>query len=156
MTLFQIEQHILESILQDPETFFDIDSTDKKYNLINIDKSWDGIKFLLSNENDINQNINASKIISSGQTIGELEEYDISEANFLTADQVKECVVDLEKITENHLRGNFDPKTMNESDVYCSPFDATSFDYLFENYQKIKSFYFEAGQFNKAVISYVS
>ena len=156
MTLFQMEQEILESILKNPETLFEFDHSDEKYNSVNIDKSWDGIKFLLSGGNNVNQKTNSSIIISSGQIIGEFDEYDIYKVNFLTAYQVKECVVDLEKITMNYLQENFDPKTMNEKDLYCSPFDETSFDYLFEIYKKVKKFYLEAEQNNKAVITYIS
>ncbi|SFD38611.1 protein of unknown function [Flavobacterium phragmitis] len=98
---------------------------------------------------------NLSRIILSGQTIDELEEYGMLETNYLTASQVKKTLSELNQITEQTLRDNFKPEVMNLKEVYCNPFDDSFFDYLLEYFNKVKDFYFDTAQQNKAVITYI-
>lgn len=44
---------------------------------------------------------------------------------------------------------------MNLKEVYCNPFDDSFFDYLLEYFNKVKDFYFDTAQQNKAVITYI-
>ena len=155
MTLFQVEQKVLENTIENSETLFEINQ-DEKCDSLNIDKSWCGIKFLLSQGFFANQDSTISKIISSGQSIGELDKYDIYEVNYLTASQVKECIGDLEVITKNQLHENFDFEAMNKKEVFLSPFDENAFDYLFDNFQQVRDFYINAAENNNAVITYIS
>ncbi len=154
-TLYQFSQEELEEILENPTVFFDINPNDGNHRHVDIDKSWDGIRFLLSNGNygkTGNKMTRLSSVILSEQIIEELEKYDIAATHYLTSDQVKQVLKELDNITEQTLRDNFRPEVMNKEKVYGWPYDNSAFDWLFENFIKVKSFYFDAGQQNKAVI----
>lgn len=158
MTLFQLNQDELDEIIENPEEFFEINYLEEKYNSIDIDKSWDGLKFLLSKV-DTNNSIRLSKLISSEQEIEgfeELEVTDIYNVNFLTLEQVKILTRELNNITENELKEKFDFKTMNEIDLNGNPFDDKSFSYFVEYFEKLKQFYQIASSGKKSVISFVS
>jgi len=95
MTLFQVNQNTLQKTIENQESFFEIDP-DGECDSLNIDKSWDGIKFLLKQMDSQDQKKRLDQVISSSQKIGEFEEYDIYEVNYLTDKQIKEFITDLE------------------------------------------------------------
>jgi len=152
MILFQVKQERLEHTIKNNETLFEIDPNEE-CDSINIDKSWDAIKFILK---QISSDSIVSKVISSGQEIGEFDEYDVYEVNYLTAEQVRDCIIDLNEISKTHFEKNFDIKAMNDQEVYLESFDESAFDYLFENFMKIQTFYSNAAANNNGVITYLS
>jgi uncharacterized ubiquitin-like protein YukD len=152
MTLFQVKQEKLENIIINNETLFDIDPNEE-CDSIDIDKSWDAIKFIL---NRINSESIVSKVISSGQVIGDYDEYDLLEVNYLSAKQVRNCIIDLIAISKTQFEKNFDIQAMNKQEVYLDPFDEDAFEYLLKNFENIQTFYSIAAENNNAVITYIS
>lgn len=157
MTLLQLNQNELDVIINNPEKFFEINPSGDKYYSIEIDKSWDGLKFLLSKIETNNSN-ELSKLVSSEQEIEGIEELvsDMYEVNFLTEEQVKRLSTALSKVTESEIKENFDFNLMNENDIYGNPFTEKSFLYFAEYFEKVKQFYQIATNENKAVISFIS
>ncbi len=155
MTLFQLNQNSLEDIIENPKNLFEINYSQEKYNSLDIDKFWDGLKFILS-EVETNNSNELSKLISSKQEIEGLEEFDIYDVNFLTNQQVKSLTTELSNFTESDLKEKFDFSSMNENDIYGNPFDQKSFLFFVENFRKLKWFYQNAMSKRKAVISFIS
>jgi len=152
MTLFQVKQERLEHTIKNNETLFEIDPNEE-CDSIDIDKSWGAIKFILKR---ISSDSIVSKAISSGQAIGEFEEYDVYEVNYLTAEQVQNCIIDLNEISKPDLEENFDIQALNDQGFNLEPFDKLAFDYLLENFKKLQTFYSNAAENNNAVITYLS
>jgi uncharacterized ubiquitin-like protein YukD len=152
MTLFQVKQEKLENIIINNEALFDMDPNEE-CDSIDIDKSWDAIKFIL---NRINSESIVSKVISSGQVIGEYDEYDLFEVNYLSAKQVRNCIDELTEISKTQFEKNFDIQAMNKQEVYLEPFDEYAFDYLLKNFENIQTFYSNAAENNNAIITYIS
>jgi len=157
MRLFQLNQDKLDEIIENPEELFEIDYSEQQYNSIEIDKSWGGLKFMLSKIETSNP-LKLSMLISSEQEIEGIDELtsDLYDVNFLTKEQVRELTTLLNKLTENNLKNNFDFKTMNENDVYGNPFDKTYFSYFAEYFEHLKKFYHTATKERKAVITFIS
>ncbi|GEM_PF-3099812 len=158
MKLFQLDQNLLDEIIENPEVILEINCSEEKYNAIEIDKSWDGLKFLLSKARMNNEN-ELSKLISSEQQIdgfSELEISDIYDVNFLTETQVQKLTAELNNVTDNEITEIFDFKAMNKMEVYGNPFNEESISYFLEYLKKVKSFYQNATNNKKAVISFIS
>ena len=157
MQLFQLDQIMLNEIIENPELFFEIDPSSKEFNNIEIDKSWEGLKLLLSKS--INNDFkDLTKLISSEQEISGIEELisDLYNVNFLNAMQVQKLTPELLNLTLNDISKNFDFKEMNEIEIYGNPFDTDSLTYFLKYFEKIKEFYSTAMKNKKAVISYIS
>lgn len=157
MQLFQLDQIRLNEIIENPELFFEIDTSSKEFNKIEIDKSWEGLKFLLSKSINYDSK-DLTKLISSEQEISGIEELisDLYNVNFLNAIQVKELTLELLNLTFNDISKNFDFKEMNKIEVYGNPFDSDSLTYFLQYFEKIKEFYSTAMKNKKAVISCIS
>lgn len=158
MTLFQLTQEKLDAILENPEELFNIDYLEDKYYSINIDKSWDGLKFLLSKV-EAKNSVGLSKLISSLQEIKGLEELevtDIYDVYFLTKEQVTKLSTELSNISITEIKENFDFNAMNENDIYGNPFDAESLLYFARYFEVLKQFYLIATIEQKSVISFIS
>lgn len=154
MRLLQLSQTDLEKIIDNPDEIFEINYSEEKYNSIEIEKSWDGLKFLLSKVKTRNKN-ELSKLISSEQEIV-LDVSDIYDLNFLTQEQVQKITAELNNVTDSEIKEIFDFKTMNEMDIYGNPFDEKCISYFVEYFQKVKRFYQIATNKKKAVITFIS
>ncbi|ULC58642.1 YfbM family protein [Flaviramulus sp. BrNp1-15] len=160
-SIIQLDQEYLEKIIINQTEFLNIDPSENIYKSIDLDKSWDGIIFLLSNGGTYRDSkkvvTNISRIILSGQNLTELDNYGIT-ASYLTSKQVKQCINELIKITEKKLYSRFDSKLMSDRGVY--DFDSfimnPDFKHFFNYYQIVKEFYNDAAKKGKATLTYIS
>ena len=152
MKLLQIEENQLENIIRDNDLLFNLNPYDKNISL-DIDKSWDILTFLLNKIDSVSE---LSQIICSGQTIGNFDSYDIFEVNYLSADQVKKIIIELNKITESDLQKAFDADAINSQEIYLSPIDESAFNCIPEIFKKIQNFYTNAVKNKYAIISFIS
>lgn len=145
------ESSLLEEIINDDE------SEDK--NLIDIDKSWDGIIFLLTGQNFENAEHPLLQVLFSGQIIDDEQDLGYGPAHYLTPEQVADLNKQISKITVEELRHKYDPDKMTELDVYPTIWEEEgdeSFEYLSDNFLEVQQLYSDATKNGEAIITFMS
>jgi len=129
-------------------------------NLIDIDKTWDGILYLLTG-NTLDEIDSAdptlSSIIIGKNTLDENQDMGYGPANYNTAEEVKEIAKILDAIPSSKLKEKFDPKKMMELEIYPTMWDEPNvFEYVEDYYEKLRDFYKTAAKNNQAVLTFVN
>jgi hypothetical protein len=127
-------------------------------NLVDMDKSWDGILFLLTGQNFANTEHPLAKVLFSGQLIDEEQDLGYGPAHYLTPEQVVELNAQIANISIVDLKQKYDPKKMNEIEVYPSIWDEgdEAFDYLAQYFKDLQQVYADAAKNGEAVITFVN
>jgi hypothetical protein len=127
-------------------------------NLVDLDKSWDGILFLLTGQNVANTEHPLAKVLFSGQLIDEEQDLGYGPAHYLTPEQVVELNAQIANISIVDLKQKYDPKKMNEIEVYPSIWDEgdEAFDYLAQYFKDLQQVYADAAKNGEAVITFVN
>jgi hypothetical protein len=127
-------------------------------NLVDLDKSWDGILFLLTGQNVANTEHPLAKVLFSGQLIDEEQDLGYGPAHYLTPEQVVELNAQIANISIADLKQKYDPKKMNEIEVYPSIWDEgdEAFDYLAQYFKDLQQVYADAAKNGEAVITFVN
>jgi hypothetical protein len=159
--LLQVSPSKLEEILIDSSVLEDVFYTEDSEDLIDIDKAWEGIFFLLTGC-AIGQ-LNEAKppfslALFSLQLVDEDQDMGYGPAHFLTDEQVKEVSLALTSINIAHLKSRFNGKVMMEKEIYPEIWEEgeQSFNYLYENFEKMKRFYKVASDKGNAVITFLN
>lgn len=161
--LFRVTTKDLEAILNDSSILEDkvySEDSNSLNDLLDIDKSWEAIFFLLTGR-PLAEFEDATPPLSwslfSGQVIDEAQDMGYGPAHYITVDQVKQLNIELGKITIEELRRKYDGKKMNEDGIYPEVWDQPeSLDYVLENFELLRDFYRTAERENKAVITFIS
>jgi Domain of unknown function (DUF1877) len=127
-------------------------------NLVDMDKSWDGILFLLTGQNFANTEHPLAKVLFSGQLIDEEQDLGYGPAHYLTPEQVVELNAQIANISIADLKQKYDPKKMNEIEVYPSIWDEgdEAFDYLAQYFKDLQQVCAEAAKNGEAAITFVN
>lgn len=121
-------------------------------NNLYLDKSWDGIHFLLTGKKDLQRD---QKNIISYALGGEktIDDSDFPIITYLTADKVVSVAELLNKIPIKEFLARYNGKSMKENDIYprleWSKDDA---DYLIIYFEQLKKFYQDAAKEKKAIL----
>lgn len=144
------DSKLLESRLADEEL-----DEDK---LVDIDKAWDGIIYLLTGEGFATSEHPMRNVIFSGQLVHEEQDLGYGPAHYNTPGQVAELSTLLDKIDAADLRARYNPADMEEKDVYPSVWDEDEeiVTYLLDNFESVRAIYAEAALNGEAVIMFVS
>jgi hypothetical protein len=128
---------------------------------MDIDKAWEGIFYLLTG--CVIAELNDAKppfswALFSLQLVDEDQDMGYGPAHFLTAEQVKEVSLALANINIAHLKSRFNTKIMMEKEIYPEIWDEgeKAFDFLYENFVKMKAFYKAASEKGNAVITFLN
>ena len=132
-------------------------------NLVDIDKSWDGILFLLTGESintfqsrGANQ-LSLAGIFFSEQFIDEGQDLGYGPAHYLNPGQVKELNLKLAAISVEDLKKNYDPERMIELEVYPTIWEnEDEINYLLEYFEIIQQMYSEAVKKNEGIIMFLN
>lgn len=161
-TVLRVTKNELEEYLKDSKKLEDWVYDEKNYEspkLLDLDKAWDGIIFLLTGDSFAGMEHPLVRILFSNELIDDEQDMGYGPAHYLTAEQVKELNTELSVISAESLRKNFDGKKMHEAEVYPfydpNPGDDEA-DYLLDNYTALQAFYAEAAKNDEAVISWIS
>lgn len=128
--------------------------------LIDIDKSWDGILYLLTG-NTLDSLEEADPLLASviigRQVIDETQEMGYGPANYNDQAQVKEIAAVVAGIPGAVLKAAFDSFKMTELEIYPGRWDDPgAFEYIETYYEQLRAFYITAAKNQQAVITYVS
>lgn len=126
-------------------------------NLVDIDKAWEGILFLLTGSNLESMTHPLSRLLFSGQLIDEEQDLGYGPGNYLTPEQVKEIGQEISAISEVDLRKAFDVDRMTELTIYPNSWKSEGiFDYLAEYFTVVKEVYATATQEDQGIITFLS
>jgi hypothetical protein len=130
-------------------------------NLVDIDKAWDGILFLLTGESIVTKEAgekhSLTRILFSEQFIDEDQDLGYGPGHYLTPEQVKDLNIQLETISIEDLKKNYDPKRMIELEVYPNIWeDEDEVNYLLEYFEVIQQVYAEAAKNDEGIISFLN
>lgn len=122
-----------------------------------IDKSWDGIIYLLTGSNSSDTTQYLSRIIFSGQLIDKKQDLGTGPAHYLTPQQVKDIHDRIKAIVPASLKEKFDAAAMKELGVYPNVWDhEDAADYLIEYFETIQEIYALAVDKSEAIITFIS
>jgi hypothetical protein len=161
--LFRVTAKDLKEILNDSsllENKVYSDGNDSMNDLLDIDKSWEAIFYLLTGH-PVAEIEEAKPPLSwtlfSGQLVDENQDMGYGPAHYLTPEQVKQLNQELDKISIETLRKKYDGKQMNDEGVYPEIWDEPeSVDYVLENFEQLKEFYRTAERQNMGVITFIN
>jgi hypothetical protein len=163
--LLRVSSEELEAYLNDSSLLENriYDDEGEDQNLIDIDKAWDGILFLLTGESiatlEAREGNTASlaRIFFSEQFIDEDQDLGYGPGQYLTPEQVKELNTQISAISIEDLKKNYDPKRMIELEVYPSIWEnEDEVNYLIEYFEVIQDVYSEAVKKNEGIIMFLN
>ena len=128
--------------------------------VLDLDKSWDGIIFLLCGKGLFDTNLadqsSLSRTILSGNLIDEEQDLGYGPAHYLTAEETASFAQRLNAITPEDLCRNFIPENMEG--VYPDFWQdegVTALEYLLYHFQQMQKFYACAAREKQAVIGFI-
>lgn len=155
VTKTELEEYLKDSSLLENRIYPEDDVEDP--NLVDIDKSWDGIIFLLTGQNFDNATHPLAKVLFSGQIIDEEQDLGYGPGQYLTPEQVKELNEEISKISIEELSKKYDAKRMTELEVYPNIWEnEDEVNYLIEYFHKIQEVYAEASKNDEAIITFIN
>ncbi|WP_222707254.1 YfbM family protein [Pontibacter qinzhouensis] len=155
VTNSELEKYIQDSSLLENRVYDD--EAEEDSNLVDIDKSWEGILFLLTGQNLENSDHPLARALFSGQFIDKDQDLGYGPAQYLTPGQVKEVNAEISKLTIDEISKNYDPKKMSELDIYPNIWnEEESLEYLTDYFRTLQEVYLKAAQYNQAVITFLN
>jgi hypothetical protein len=147
----------LESYLQDSELLANRIHADNDPQLYDIDKSWDGIIYLLTGSNSSDTTQFLSRIIFSGQLVDKNQDLGTGPAHYLLPAQVRDINDQIRGIDALSLKEKFNAEAMKELGVYPNVWDHDdAADYLIEYFETIQEIYAAAALNDEAIITFIS
>lgn len=158
--LLRVKKSELEEYLKDSSLLEDkiYDEETENENLVDIDKSWDGIIFLLTGQSFAAADHNLVRVLFSGQIIDEEQDLGYGPAHYLTPEQVAELHNEISTITISDLKEKFNPKKMKELEVYPTIWDEgdDAFDYVADGFTTLQNIFADATKNGEAIITFLN
>ncbi|MEW9697773.1 YfbM family protein [Paenibacillus sp. SI8] len=119
-----------------------------------IDKAWHAIHFIL-NESAWEGELPLFNVILGGTEIG--EDMGFGPVRYVTNEEVKDIALKLSNLNENDLRNRFNPKVMNELQIYPAIdwVERGDQEFVFSYYEEVKNYYIDASLKNCAMLLYI-
>lgn len=161
LSLMRISEEDLNNYLKDStlleKDFYADHSLEEELKLIDLDKSWDGILYLLNGEGMAGAGEGLSCLLLSGQLVDKEQDLGYGPAHYLTPIEVQQYYQELSNWTTQDLQNRFDPEDMTARGIYPSiQWDASELEYLMVNVSLMQEFYAKAAAEGEAVISVIS
>lgn len=129
-------------------------------NLIDIDKAWEGIFFLLTGESigTYDQALPPlSWLLVGPNDIDRNQDMGYGPATYTDIEQTRQIDLALQEISAAELTQRFDSITMLEKDIYPTIWDdENALDYLLQYFEDLKAFYHMAALQHEAVILFLN
>jgi hypothetical protein len=158
--LLRVTNDELETYLKDSSLL-----EDRIYNqdiedasLIEIDKAWEGILFLLTGQSLAEADHPLAAVLFSGQIIDENQDLGYGPAQYNTPEQVSKLNELISLLTVKELRQKFDPNMMTAEGIYPEIWDEgeEAFVYLIENFICVQQVYAEAVSKGESIITFIN
>lgn len=124
---------------------------------INIDKTWDTIAFLISNQQYDYDEQPIAKLIYGTH---DLYEFSDSEVMYILPEEVKDFHRDLSKLSDDTLYSRFNFELMETHNVYPNIWDNEAektaiWNYILQGITQIRTLYKQASENDEAIITYI-
>lgn len=152
----EIDDQKLASLYENPETISSVLYEEYSEQVIDIDKSWHGIHFLLTGEQYGGQPP-LSNVVFGVTPIGE-EDVGYGPAMGTPASTVKAIAEALSAVTDDEFRSKFDMAALNAADVYPQIWNEgqEALEYLATYFRELRDFYMKAAENGNAVITFIN
>ena len=139
------------TILDDPERVDELLESEDGARLLDLDKSWHGLHWLLTGSPDPTA-APVSAAICGGEEVG--EDLGYGPPRLLSPDAVQSVAVALGAIDVESLKARLDPAAMAQAEVYPAIWDEDDIfdEYLAPSFQDLCDFYAAAAAASEAVI----
>lgn len=161
--VLRVSEEELNNFINDSKTLENKIYADDCYEaewFLDLDKSWDGINYILTGEiigGLENKPNKLERALFSFQVIDEDQDLGYGPAQYLTSAQVKETFTELEKITDEVLKSKINGSEMNEIGIYPEVWiESESQEFLIESFGEFKEFYKKAAENNEAIVVYIN
>lgn len=150
----------LEAYKAEP-SLFEVDASaaeESESGSLYLDKSWEGIHYLLTGGKVGEGEEPLSLIMFSGQHFDEEQDMGYGPACYLEQEQVAIIAKALSIWDEARFRQRFIPEEMEAAEIYPTGWSndpEDQFQYLWEYFTQLKTFYSEASQEGQAIASYI-
>jgi hypothetical protein len=156
VTKTELEEYLKDSSLLE-ERIYDDESDEEDPKLVDIDKSWEGILFLLTGQNLVTIDHPLARVLFSGQIIDEEQDLGYGPGQYLTPEEVKELNAEICKITTEDLVKKYDAKRMIELEIYPNAWeDYEMVNYLTDYFKVIQEVFSEASNNDEAIITFLN
>jgi hypothetical protein len=129
----------------------------------NIDKSWEGLLFLLTGQGSAGLQAqpitHLGRALFSGRLIDAAQDLGYGPAHYLEADEVAAVAKELNAIRVEDLEARFDPAEMMRQEIYPVIWDRVDDDlkgYLLDYFDELKMVYQTAAEKGDAMITFIS
>lgn len=153
----ELEEYLNDSSKLDER--LDQEYGNEESKVVDIDKSWEGILFLLTGQNCENLEHPLSKVLFSGQIIDEDQDLGYGPGNYLRPEQVKKLYSELAILSTVDLKSRYDPAKMDALNIYPTGWIENGddlFDYLMEYFEVVKEVYSKASANSEAIVTFIN
>jgi hypothetical protein len=152
-----ITQEELDSLLESPEDISEFLNETHEEKVIDIDKTWHGIHFMLTG-NQYGGDGPLANVIFGAQEIGD-EDVGYGPALGTPASTVKGIAAAFCSISEAEFKEKFNPSALSKADIYPQIWDEGNEaleQYLLPYFRELQQFYKNAAENNLAVITFLN
>lgn len=155
VTPAELEDYLKNSSLLENEIY---EEEAARGNLVDLDKSWDGIIFLLTGQSLATADHHLVSILFSEQLIDEEQDLGYGPAHYLTPAQVAALNNEIVTITVADLKQRFNPEKMKALEVYPAIWDEgpDAFDYVADGFFTLQKVFAIASKNGQAIITFLS
>lgn len=159
--LLRVTQTQLSEYLQNSSLLLDNiyqeETEEGNPDLEDIDKSWNGIIFLLTGQNIDDSTHPLASVLFSGQLIDENQDVGYGPAHYFTPEQVRELNSQIAIISPQDLTERYDAKKMIELNIYPDIWDdEDALAYLITYFKNVQNIYALATQKEEAIITFLN
>lgn len=160
--IIRVSQNKLNDFLENSELLNQMISEQDDYDvewILDLDKSWEGIQFILTGEgrSATNKVDKLTRALFSEQILDEKQDLGYGPAYYLTAKQVEETNIELNKIDINSLKNSINGKILVQKGIYPVRIwnNEESIEFLINCFNDFKKFYKKATENNEAILSFI-
>lgn len=136
----------------------ELDISGNNDNMLDIDKSWHAIHFVLSGEVwEIDEDNPLSQVVLGGAPVND-DDMGYGPARLLEKDLVKKLADALESWDEKTFRDGFSMAAMVENQIYpvmVNENEEQFFEYVWSNFKEVKKFFRQAADCGQNIISFI-
>lgn len=162
LNFLRVSEDELNEILEN-STFLDEivygENNELPATLTDIDKSWEGILFILTGQNLQTLDHPLGAALFSGQVVDEDQDMGYGPAHYLTPDQVETINEQLADFTAEEVKARYNPTQMTDLSIYPGVWDKEDdqvFEYLLEWFMEVKQIYATAAAEKQAIITFMN